>query len=146
MADNQNDDVRALAARHGIDMRGPIEFNEQGLDFRIAFVQDAHGHRWVLRIPRRADVYAKILYEAKVLDFVKTQLSVKVPDWRVVRPELVAYPLIEDKTALTFDPVTFEVRWNIECHRIGSSKHSGRRWRSCTVRPQAERLPTESSP
>jgi macrolide phosphotransferase len=114
MSDALNQEVMSLAARHGLDLREPLEFNEQGLDFRIVFAEDGQGIPWVLRIPRRADVFPKVVYEEKVLAFVKRRLSVKVPDWRVANSEVVAYPRLTDKTALSFDPTTYEVHWNID--------------------------------
>ena len=36
-----------------------ISLNESGLDFQVAFGKDKHGVEWVLRLPRRPDVYKR---------------------------------------------------------------------------------------
>lgn len=105
-----------LAARHGLNLESDPIFNEQGLDFRVAFARDDAGRRWVLRIPRRADMLPKIEGEARILDFVKHQIPAQVPDWQVCSSELIAYPLLTDDTALTFDAQTHAVTWNIDRH------------------------------
>ena len=46
----------ALAARHGLKLHGPLTVNELGLDYRIVIATVDDGRRWVLRIPRRAEV------------------------------------------------------------------------------------------
>lgn len=110
------DDVLKLAARHGLNLTSDLTFNEQGLDFRVVFAKDQGGQSWVLRIPRRTDVLPKMEYEAKVLKLVKRRLPVQVPDWQVCTSDLVAYPYLSDKTALTFDAETYAVTWNIDQH------------------------------
>ncbi len=50
----------ALAARHGLKLHGPLTVNELGLDYRIVIATVDDGRRWVLRIPRRAEVSAKV--------------------------------------------------------------------------------------
>ncbi|PMR75824.1 macrolide 2'-phosphotransferase [Billgrantia endophytica] len=107
-------DTLALAARHGLHLAGDVTFNETGLDFRVGFATDTTGRRWVLRIPRRDDVQPKIEREARILDFVKHRLPVEVPDWQVLGPGLVAYPMLADPMALVFDAETHTVTWNID--------------------------------
>ena len=82
----------ALAARHGLKLHGPLTVNELGLDYRIVIATVDDGRRWVLRIPRRAEVSAKVEPEARVLAMLKNRLPFAVPDWRVANAELVAYP------------------------------------------------------
>ncbi len=103
-----------LAAEHGLQLQEGMTFNEMGLDFRVAFATDASGNRWVLRIPRRAGLDAQIGRESQILALVKRHLPVAVPDWRVCSPHLVAYPLLGDKPALTFDHETYAVTWHID--------------------------------
>lgn len=105
-----------LAARHGLDLNGEPSFNEMGLDFRVAFAEDVRGRKWVLRIPRRTDLFPRIEHEARILRFVARQLRVQVPDWQVCTAELVAYPMLLDPTALTFDAQTYAVTWHIDPH------------------------------
>lgn len=107
-------DTLALAAQHGLELAGPVSFNETGLDFRVGFATDTAGRRWVLRIPRRDDVQPKIEREARILDFVKRRLPVEVPDWQVRAPGLVAYPMLTEPMALVFNAKTHAVTWNID--------------------------------
>ncbi|AGA28015.1 macrolide 2'-phosphotransferase [Singulisphaera acidiphila] len=105
--------IAALARRHGLAPVGGIEWNDLGLDFRAAFTTDEEGTDWVLRIPRRPDVWPRAENEARVLDLLKGRLPVEVPDWRIATPDLIAYPRLAGTTAVTVDPVTKEPTWNI---------------------------------
>jgi len=105
-----------LAARHGLSLVSEISFNEMGLDYRVAFTRDVQGKRWVLRIPRRAELFSKIQHEARILNLVKQRLPVQVPDWQICTGELIAYPMLVDPVALTFDEKTYAVTWNIDQH------------------------------
>ena len=58
----------ALAARHGLKLHGPLTVNELGLDYRIVIATVDDGRRWVLRIPRRAEVSAKVEPEAREME------------------------------------------------------------------------------
>lgn len=107
-------DIKALAAKHGLRLEGPVDFNEMGLDFQVAFATDVQHTRWVLRRPRRAGMFAQIEYEAKVLRLMRRRLAAGVPDWRIVTPELVAYPMLPDPPVVSFDPQTYAMTWNIE--------------------------------
>ena len=89
-----------------------------GIDFRVAFVKEVDGQNWVLRIPRRKDMIEQIQNESSILDLAKINLSVHVPDWKIVSERLIAYPLLEDAPALTFDSVTHEISWNIDPNSI----------------------------
>lgn len=96
--------LRQLAQRNGLDLdAGPIHTNEAGLDYRVAFATDTDGTAWVLRIPRRPDVSAKIKDESRILDFVRERISASVPDWRIQTPELIAYPLLPGEPGLTLN-------------------------------------------
>ena len=97
-------ELHALAARHGLRLEGPLTINELGLDYRIVISAVAGGTRWVLRIPRRADVSAKVDKEARALAMLRRHLPIAVPDWRIATTELVAYPLLEDSTAIILQP------------------------------------------
>lgn len=95
-----------LAARHGLGVAADgITFNEAGLDYSVAFAheQDDVGKRWVLRMPRREDVSAKLDEERAILDFVRPRLPVAVPEWRIHEPDLIAYPLLPGFPGLTLD-------------------------------------------
>jgi GTPase len=93
--------VRDLAARRGLSLSGPIAFNELGLDFQVAIARASDGARWVLRIPRHEHATRKVEHEVRTLAFLRaSRLPFSVPDWRVVTPDLIAYPLLEDSPAL----------------------------------------------
>ncbi|WP_026821121.1 macrolide 2'-phosphotransferase [Arthrobacter castelli] len=112
---SQPSEVAALAASHGLIIdKSSVTFNEAGLDYRVAFARDDDGAGWVLRIPRRTDVSAKIADEARILDFVKHELSVAVPDWRIRSDELIAYPLLPGDPGLTLDAGTGEPVWHFD--------------------------------
>lgn len=92
-------------------LHGPLTVNELGLDYRIVIATVDDGRRWVLRIPRRAEVSAKVEPEARVLAMLKNRLPFAVPDWRVANAELVAYPMLEDSTAMVIQPGSSTPDW-----------------------------------
>lgn len=104
-----------LAARHGLmvdaeDMR----LIEAGLDYRVAFVGAADdGEDWVLRAPRTRHAADKLSGERRVLEFVRSRLSVAVPVWEVCSDELVAYRRLPGEPGLTLDTNNQPV-WHIE--------------------------------
>lgn len=106
-------DIQEIAEEHGLLLSGDMKFNEMGIDFKVGFATDKDGKQWLLRIPRRNDLGEQIEKEKCILQLVKKHLSVQVPDWQIASPKLVAYPLLEDKPALTFDAITYEVTWHM---------------------------------
>lgn len=106
--------IAATARRHGLVLDGNIELNDLGLDFRAGFATDEVGIAWVLRIPRRPDVFPRAENEARVLNLVKDRLPVEVPNWRIFTRELIAYPRLAGTIAVTVDPATKEPAWNID--------------------------------
>lgn len=107
--------VAELARAHGLAVDpGSISFNEIGLDFRIGFATADDGRRWVLRLPRRADVMERAGVEARALELVRARLPVQVPDWRIFGDRLIAYPMLDGVPGLTFDPNTHEVTWHFD--------------------------------
>ncbi|MDR6515263.1 Mph(E)/Mph(G) family macrolide 2'-phosphotransferase [Chryseobacterium camelliae] len=106
-------DIQKLAYEHGLLLTEDIRFNEMGVDFKVGFATDDKGQRWLLRIPRRDDMGEQIDLEKKILQLVKKYLSVQVPDWKIISPGLIAYPLIKEKPALTVDAETSHVVWNM---------------------------------
>lgn len=99
------DTALALAAAHGLHLSAETATaNEAGLDYRVVMADDTTGRRWVLRLPRRADVSEGMAAEARVLDLVSPVLAgdgIAVPDWRVRTPELIAYPALPGSPGLT---------------------------------------------
>ena len=105
-------DVWLLAEQNGLRIRKEsMEINESGMDFRVAFATDESGQQWVLRQPRREDVWARAENERQVLDVVKEHLSVKVPDWHICTPELIAYPLLNGDPIAVVDPAGAGYAW-----------------------------------
>ncbi|MCO1338253.1 hypothetical protein BJH93_04990 [Kocuria polaris] len=104
--ENDNDTLVHLASHHGLTM-GPdaMRVIEAGLDYQVAIATDHAGQEWVLRVPRRADVSAKIADEHRILDFARPRLSVAIPDWRIATEELIAYPLLPGEPGMTLDEV-----------------------------------------
>ncbi|MFP8962159.1 macrolide 2'-phosphotransferase [Streptomyces nanhaiensis] len=102
---NTIDDVIALAAAHGLNLSArDATVNEAGLDYRVVMASDVSGLRWVLRVPRRADVSGGMAAERRILDLVAPVLAedgVAVPDWQVRSPELIAYPALPGAPGLT---------------------------------------------
>lgn len=111
---HESEPVLELAHRHGLDLSGPMDFNDMGLDFRVVTAADRSGLRWVLRIPRRPDAIKKIEREARALSLLRARVPFAVPDWRIVSAELVAYPRLNDLTALSVDSATNNLIWNID--------------------------------
>ncbi|MEU0488639.1 macrolide 2'-phosphotransferase [Nocardiopsis sp. NPDC006139] len=122
------DDVIALAAAHGLELRPEsADVNEAGLDYRVVMADDTEGRRWVLRVPRRADVSAGMAAEARVLDLVAPALAaggVAVPDWQVRGPDLVAYPALPGSPGLTLSGG--EPEWHMDPADPGYAERLGR--------------------
>ncbi|MBE9180295.1 macrolide 2'-phosphotransferase [Oculatella sp. LEGE 06141] len=110
----KRDDILNLAASYGLQLNDDLVFNEMGIDFKVAFVTDINGKKWVLRIPRRDNLASQIEQEKKILALARKYLSISVPDWKIASPKLVAYPLLENKPVITFDPETYGITWNID--------------------------------
>ena len=111
------DDAIALAAAHGrhLSARGAT-VNEAGLDYRVVMASDATGRKWVLRVPRRADVSEGMAAETRILDLVAPVLAedgVAVPDWQVRSPELIAYPALPGAPGLTLTGAG-EPEWHMD--------------------------------
>jgi macrolide phosphotransferase len=95
----------ACAEQNGLQLNPDhFEVNESGLDFLVAFAKDDAGQAWVLRKPRRSDVWERIENERKVLKAVGKHLPVAVPEWRIFTPNLIAYPLLRGNPIATVDP------------------------------------------
>ena len=91
----------ALAAAHGLVLTADGDFDTTGLDFLVVHAHDAAGTPWIVRTPRRADVYASTRVEARVLARVGPCLPVAVPTWQIHAPNIIAYPRIIGTPAVT---------------------------------------------
>ncbi len=110
------DDARQileLAASHGLELkRESLSANEAGLDYRVVMALDMGDTQWVLRIPRREDVSAKLGEERAILDFIRPRLGVPVPHWQVAERNLIAYRALPGRPGLTLDPAPGEPVWH----------------------------------
>lgn len=106
-------DIKKLAHEHGLILTDGIKINEMGVDFKVGFAMDNQGQRWVLRIPRRGNMSEQIDNEKRILELVKRYLSIKVPDWKISTTKLIAYPLLKEKPALTYDSERYDITWNM---------------------------------
>jgi len=106
-------DLLEVARRHGLSLSTTqTEFDQMGLDFLVVHATDPSGAPWIVRTPRRPDVYESSLVEARVLRLVAPRLlPVLVPDWRIHDREIIAYPRLEGTPAVTLE--TGEPTWNI---------------------------------
>ncbi|MFX4273761.1 macrolide 2'-phosphotransferase [Propionibacteriaceae bacterium Y1685] len=95
-------EVAALAGRYGLAVDpDQVHLNEIGLDFRVAMARTRTGEKWVLRIPRRSGMEEQVAHEKSVLDLVRGHLAIEVPDWRIVESDLIAYPQLAGRPAMT---------------------------------------------
>ncbi|MFD0870888.1 MULTISPECIES: macrolide 2'-phosphotransferase [Paenibacillus] len=98
-------ELLTIAKQNGLQLNADyFEINESGMDFLVAFAKDEHGQEWVLRKPRRKDVWERAGNEQKVLKVVGKHLPVDVPNWRIFTPGLIAYPLLSGHPIATVDP------------------------------------------
>lgn len=83
-------EVLKLAHQHGLGIQADsLQFNESGLDFQVVLATDAEGDRWVLRLPRRADVLPSVEKEQRTLELVAPLLAVEAPRWTICTAELI---------------------------------------------------------
>ncbi len=96
-------ELLAEARAHGLALTPTTELGGFGLDFAVAQAAEADGTVWMLRTPRRDDVYATTLVEARVLALVRPHLSAAVPEWRVHTSSLIAYPRLSGTPAVVIE-------------------------------------------
>lgn len=109
-----HESIYRLASSHGLELdKSTFEVKEMGLDFRVVLASSADGERWVLRIPRRADVTARAHTEGKLLSLVGPQLTTAVPDWRINAPDLIAYPALPGEPGLELTAAG-EPEWRVD--------------------------------
>src|SRR5690625_2998529 len=95
-------EVAELAERHGLELKEEtFVFNESGLDFQVVFAVDDNGKEWVLRIPRRQDVFPKTKVEKTALDLVNQNAHFEAPNWEIYTQELIAYKKLQGVPAGT---------------------------------------------
>ena len=95
-------EVIAAARRHGLTVRSEqARLDTSGPDFLAVHAIDDSGVTWILRQPRRAEVFTASAIEARVLPEVRARLPVAVPDWQVHSAEVIAYPRLAGTPAVT---------------------------------------------
>src|SRR5690625_146302 len=98
-------EVLEIAVKHGLQLiEDSMEFNESGLDFQVVFAKDQEEKEWVLRIPRRPDVFPRTKAEKTALDLINQYADFEAPDWEIYTEELIAYKKLRGITAGTIDP------------------------------------------
>lgn len=111
----QHNKIVKIAAQYGLNIQPEtITLNDSGLDFQVAFAKDDHDKYWVLRIPRRSDVYQRTQSEKQTVDFLQEHVSFEVPKWKVHEADLIAYPKLNGVAAATIDPQIQNYVWEIE--------------------------------
>lgn len=102
-----------LARKHHLQIdEDSLEFVNMGLDFEVVFGTDEKGTEWVLRIPRRKDVFEKVQNEKRILDLVNELTNdFQVPNWAIFTEELIAYKKLKGVPAVTTDIETQEQDW-----------------------------------
>ena len=96
-----------LARSHGLDLETTAtDLDDTGLDFAVLHAHDDEGTAWILRAPRRPEVFASTQIEKRALDVVRPFLKPSVPDFVVHTETLVAYPKLEGVVAMSLWPAT----------------------------------------
>lgn len=111
----RHDEIIKIAEKYQLHIQHQaISLNESGLDFQVAFGEDENGVEWVLRLPRRHDVYKRTKSEKQMLDFLQKNVLFEVPMWKIHAKDLIAYPKLTGKPAATIDPEIQNYVWEIE--------------------------------
>lgn len=98
-------EVVGLASSHGLELnpKNLVE-NNSGLDFQVVFGSDKEDRNWVLRIPRREDVFVRTKPEKRALDLIVRNVDFEVPVWEIYEKDLIAYQSLTGVPAGTIDP------------------------------------------
>lgn len=106
-------EVLDTAGKYDLELAADsLEFVDMGLDFQVVFAEDGSKQDWVLRLPRRKDVFEKTGLEKNVLDFIATsQNTFEVPFWEIFEEDLIAYQKLENAPAVTTIADTGEENW-----------------------------------
>ncbi|MEN2768016.1 macrolide 2'-phosphotransferase [Ornithinibacillus xuwenensis] len=98
-------EVMKIAEKHGLHLKeDTLVFNESGLDFQVVFAFDQEEVEWVLRLPRRPDVFPRTKSEKMALDLVNAHTSFEAPNWEIYTEELISYRKLTGVPAGTIDP------------------------------------------
>ncbi|EUJ18652.1 macrolide 2'-phosphotransferase [Listeria aquatica] len=98
-------EVLKLAEKHGLRLdESTFVFNESGVDFQVVFAMDYEKEEWVLRIPRRKDVFPRTKIEKIGLDLINRYADFEAPYWEIYSEELIAYKKLMGFPVGTIDP------------------------------------------
>lgn len=112
MQQQDTEDLVQLASRYGIEVRADtLRRNSSGLDFEVALAEDGDGSQWVLRSPRREDVWPRAIQERRTLDLIRTFVSFETPHWQVCEPDLIAYRALRGVPAGRFTTQVQDYLW-----------------------------------
>lgn len=110
-----------IAEKHGIQLKKEtLKLNESGVDFQAVFATDKSGKDWILRFPRRADVFSRTAPEKQVLDLIREQVDFEVPQWEVYTDELIAYRSLNGLPVATADIDLQAYVWEIDEKHIST--------------------------
>ncbi|WP_413376123.1 macrolide 2'-phosphotransferase [Alkalihalobacillus sp. 1P02AB] len=112
------------AKQNGIELKEEtIKINESGLDFQVTLAESITGEKWLLRIPRREDVFPKTKSEKIALDYIAHHVSFEVPIWEVHTPELIAYKQLSGVPAATIDMEKKAYVYELDENNVPESYH-----------------------
>lgn len=98
-------EINKIAEKNGLHLNeDTFKFDESGLDFQVVFAIDQAGKEWVLRIPRRPDVFPRTQAENTVLNLINQYADFEAPNWEIYTEELIAYKKLQGVPAGTIDP------------------------------------------
>ncbi|MFU8803632.1 MAG: GTPase HflX [Bradymonadaceae bacterium] len=97
---------------HGLELiSDQDDFDNTGLDFKVLQAEDGEGVPWIVRTPRRPEVFVASRVEARVLQLVRPHLPVPVPDWQLHAAQVIAYPRLSGTPA--WDLESGVPAWNV---------------------------------
>lgn len=116
----QTDKIVDLATEFGIHLiKDSVQPVNMGLDFQVVLGQDVEKQAWVLRVPRRDEVFEKAKLEKAILDLVNQHVTtVEVPNWIVFDRQLIAYKSLAGTPAVTTDMATYENHWLFDVENV----------------------------
>ncbi|MBM6614620.1 macrolide 2'-phosphotransferase [Desemzia sp. RIT804] len=115
-------EVLLLAEKKDLRLReDSFTMNESGLDFQVVFAKDVEEKEWILRLPRREDVFIRTAPEKTVLDFIRKRVDFEVPDWEIYTKKLIAYKALKGVPAATVDMEMQAYVWEIDAENVSES-------------------------
>ncbi|MBA2663575.1 MAG: GTPase HflX [Bradymonadaceae bacterium] len=106
------DQLLEIARTHGLELTSDqSDFDNSGLDFKVVHAEDADARPWIVRTPRRPDVFAASRVEARALRLVRAHLPVAVPDFQLLAGQAIAYPTLAGTPAWRLEGD--KLHWNI---------------------------------